>query len=474
MPSDNACPRVVLVGLPNAGKSTLFNRLVGQRAAIVLDQPGVTRDCYSVRATIPGTDRLVEFIDTPGALPPRASGLLDKAVSAHMRQAIQSADAVVFLIDAKEKNLSPQLDFFREVRQCNKPLILALNKCDNGAAPAHSDWFATGMEALPIAAANGRGISALGEAIIQTLTQAKTPPPHMPAGDSEDEPIEKQGIRLAIIGRPNVGKSTLLNGLIQRNAQLVADTPGVTRDAVDFSWEHNGVPFTLVDTAGIRRRTHIEEYIEKISVERALGALEGADVCVLVVDAVDLAKGDYGDLLKQDLTLLARITDAGRCPIIALNKWDLVPNQTAFMRQTRRIVDEQLRTVQGLEILPMCARNSVGIRPLLDTAIALSEKWRRRLPTGKLNQWLKEETDQSPPPIRGSRRARLKYITQVSTCPPEFVVFCTKAGDIGQTYKRFLINRLRKAFDIYGVPLTLHFKQQTNPYQEKRQTPAKR
>ncbi|MDR3285396.1 MAG: M24 family metallopeptidase [Holosporales bacterium] len=271
-------------------------------------------------------------------------------------------------------------------------------------------------------------------------------------------------INLAIIGRPNVGKSTLTNTLLGRNAQIVSNISGITRDTIDFDWEYAGRQFKLSDTAGIRRRAKIDDYLEKISVSKALETIDFASVCVLVVDATELEKTDYGDLLNQDLNLASKTIEEGRCVIVALNKFDLIKKRTELKKKVVQTAQNVLSQVPNVPIISISAASGYGVKELLESVIFTEKTWNKRIPTAKLNSWLKEFTGKNPPPASSTFRAKLKYITQINIRPPSFVVFCTRAESIINSYQKFLINQLRQAFKLDGVPIRLHFRKQKNPY----------
>lgn len=476
MRSDKKIPTIALLGLPNVGKSTLFNRLVGKRLAIVLDRPGVTRDCRVVETKLQDISRIVHLIDTPGITTEsfhRSDSVLDQVISKRTFETLHAADVLIFLFDGKETNPQKHIAFFNQIRKLGKPTLVAVNKCDNGKNLNAGDFFSIGVDPIFISAEHGIGISDLFEHLAQKLDKLGFPSTISLTQDEFDAEEEDGGeeihkdssiINLAIIGRPNVGKSTLINTLLQHNAQIVADVPGVTRDTIDFDWEYGNYRFKLSDTAGIRRKARIDDYLEKISVQKAFESINFAHVCILVVDATELEQGDYGELLQQDMLLLSKVVEEGRCVVIALNKWDLIKDQNALKSKVLMAMKNLLNQVQGVPIIPISAFKQKGIDAMLKAVISLENVWNQRISTAQLNKWLRSMMDTNPPPVQLMHRAKLKYMTQVSSRPPSFVIFCTRVMAIPESYKRFLINQLRQSFNFIGVPIRLQFRQQANPY----------
>jgi GTPase len=439
---------VAIVGRPNVGKSTLFNRLVGANRALVDPTPGVTRDRISGQARL-GHLRFTA-VDTAGldeGPPESLEGRLRQQTTA----ALAEADVALMLIDARTGLTALDRHFARWLRRASTPVILVANKCEGMAAESlASEAWGLGLGApVPISAQNGEGLADLAEALAA----------HMPA--SPDEPRdagEDTVLRMAIVGRPNVGKSSLINRLIADERLLTGPEPGLTRDAVAVAWQWQGRRLELVDTAGLRRRARIEPgALEQLSTRSALTALRQAEVVVLMVDA-------SAPLEQQDVTIANRAAEAGRALVVAANKWDLVEEPQAALALLRERLESRLPHLKGIPCLPMSVRTGKNLDRLLPLVIGTHERWSRRIATGPLNRWLAEATAAHPPPMAKGRRVKIRYATQVSTRPPTFVLFVSQAGALPETYLRYLTNSLRNAFDLPGVPLRLRVRAGKNPY----------
>ncbi|MDR0632573.1 MAG: ribosome biogenesis GTPase Der [Holosporales bacterium] len=498
---------IAIVGFPNVGKSTLFNRLVGKKKAIVLDTPGVTRDCNRAKIQLAGY--AVEISDTPGITAKydkrrkdEARLSIEKAMLDKVFETVSAADLLIFVFDGLQQFIHEHAAFFNKIRKSGKPIIAAVNKCESlQRIRCKEDIYSLGIQPLFISAEHGDGIHELIDEIVRIVDASAAAVPldrhraSLPTS-KEHEAFEKlaelaeheeewldavadldrearrakkrdnknQVINLAIIGRPNVGKSTLINALLGREAQIVSDIPGVTRDSVDFDWQYNSSLFKLSDTAGIRRRAKIKDFLEKIAVTRAMETINFAHVCVLVVDVVDLEKTDYGELLKQDMTLVNKTLDEGRCVVIALNKMDCVSNVNSLVAKVDGAIRNMIGHVPGLPIVPISAATQTGIGEMLDAVVALERAWNKRLPTAPLNLWLREFIEKNPPPASSMYRSKLKYMTQIKTRPPSFVIFCTRVESIPENYVRFLSKQLRLSFGLEGIPLRITLRKQDNPY----------
>ena len=440
---------VAIVGRPNVGKSTLFNRLVGRRRALVDPTPGVTRD------RIAGEGRIghlaFTLIDTAGLDegPPES---LEGRLRTQTGAALAEAAVVLMLIDAKSGLTALDRHFARWLRRQATPVILVANKCEGLAAESlASEAWGLGLgPPVPISAQNGEGLADLAEALL----------PYAPAeADAEaGGQLEARPLRLAIAGRPNVGKSSLINRLLEDERLLTGPEPGLTRDAVAVAWEWQGRAIELVDTAGLRRRARIEPGgLEQLSSRSALAALREAEVVALMVDA-------SAPLEQQDITIANRAAEAGRALVVAANKWDLVVEPQAALTLLRERLEGRLPHLKGIACLPISVRTGKNLERLLPLVVATYDRWSTRIATAPLNRWLADAVATHPPPIAKGRRVKLRYATQVSTQPPTFVLFVSQAGALPDSYLRYLTNSLRAAFDLPGVPLRLRLRTGKNPY----------
>ncbi len=445
---------VAIVGRPNVGKSTLFNRLAGKRLALVDDQPGLTRDRREAEADIgPCT---ITLVDTAGLEPG------DTGLTARMRQqteaAIGQADLVLFLIDARAGVIAADEIFAQLVRASGKPVILAANKSEGRAAEAGLyESFALGLgEPLPISAEHGLGIGDVTDAIAQACETK--------GGEAGIE-AEGEGmhpLRIAIVGRPNVGKSTLVNALLGEERMITGPEAGITRDAIASEIEWACRPLRLFDTAGLRRKARVEGKAEELSVGDTLRAIRFAEVVVLVLDAEQPFE-------KQDLQIAALIAQEGRALVIAINKWDVVREREKRLAELREMCQRLLPQVKGVALVTLSALSGKGLAKLMDAVLAADALWNKRLPTHALNQWLGTAVDAHPPPAVAGRRIRLRYMTQANARPPTFVVFCSQPKALPDSYVRYLVNGLREAFDLPGVPIRLNLRKGKNPYATGRQ-----
>ncbi len=439
-------PLVVIAGRPNVGKSTLFNRLVGRRGAIVADTPGVTRDRKEAEAMLRG--RQVLLADTAGleeAPPETLAGRTSAAAAA----AVARADLVVFVIDAREGILPDDQHFARWLRRQGRPVLLVANKTEGRLAQsAVLEAYALGLgEPLAVSAEHGEGIAQLMGEIADRL------PPVVEAPAADEVPV----LKLAIVGRPNAGKSTLLNRLAGEERMITGPEPGLTRDAVSVRITDADGPIELVDTAGMRRRARVELPLEKLSVGASLHALKMAEVVVLAVDAV-LGMHD------QDLQIAQLVAREGRALVLALTKWDAVEDRAATERAVRERLSVSLAQLKGLPVVTLSAETGAGMRRLLPAVRAAHAIWNRRLPTAALNRWFEHALERHPPPMIGRGRIKLRYVTQAKARPPTFVVFGTRAEQLPEDYQRYLVNALRETFELPGVPIRLQMRGTTNPF----------
>ena len=454
---------VAIVGRPNVGKSTLFNRLVGRRMALVHNEPGVTRDLRETDATFMGIP--LRILDTPGLVDPdtkEKSTLLHKGMFQQTKTAIDKCQVVLFVMDGVEGITPYDTEIVEILRKSRKPVIVLVNKCEGkrglqGISDASRFGFKT---ILPISAEHGEGMSDLFEALLPFAPKEEI----LDEEPIDDGNFQEKPLRLAIMGRPNVGKSTLVNTLLGEERQLTADMPGVTRDAITLPWTYEGRSIQLVDTAGIRRKSQVQNAVEKLAVMDAENTLRFAEVVVLVIDA----SIPMEQLIeKQDLTLASEIIEEGRCLVLALNKWDVVKDKNKVLSHIQHQIEHHLAQAQGMACVPISALKNQNTEPLMQAIMDAEKAWNTRITTAELNQWLRFTIDNHPTPTVSGRRIRLKYMTQIKTRPPTFVIFCTKGDDLPDSYKRYLINTLKKDFNLKPTPVRISFKTQKNPFTEK-------
>jgi GTP-binding protein len=456
---------VAIVGRPNVGKSTLFNRLTGRRLALVDDTPGLTRDRREGRGKL-GTLRFRVF-DTAGF--EDAEG---RSLEARMRRqteaAAKEADLVLLVIDAREGVTSLDREFARVLRRIGCRVLLLANKCEGKAGiPGLAEGHGLGFgDPVPVSAEHAEGFAGLQEAIRAAMPKAAhdADEPVLPVDDEEPDiaslPPEQRPIRLAIIGRPNVGKSTLVNRLLGEDRMLTGPEAGITRDAVETQWSWRGRPLRLVDTAGLRRRARIDDRLERLSVSDTLRVVRECQVAALVLDAEQL-------LEKQDLQIARLVVEEGRALVVVVNKWDLVDDPQAALRRLRDRIEISLPQVRGVRFATVSALHG---RRLDDAAKAVFEAfdtWNTELPTSKLNRWLEGVVSAHPPPVVQGRRPRMRFCRQTNTRPPTVALFGNKLVALPDDYLRYLENSLRDTFDLPGTPIRFVLRQTENPYAEK-------
>lgn len=450
-------PVIAIVGRPNVGKSTLFNRLTGRRTALVSDMPGLTRDRREGEAVLDG--HRVTLIDTAG-LEEAAPTSIAGRMRAQSEMAIGKADLVLFVLDVRDGVMPADAAFARLVRQSGQPVVLIANKSEGRAGTdGFYEAFQLGLgEPVPISAEHGEGIGELVETILAALGLE---PATRRKGDDEDTDVEPEQaarpVRVAIVGRPNSGKSTLVNALLGEERMITGPEPGLTRDAVatDFAW--NGRPVRLFDTAGLRRKARISETAEKLSASDAVRAIRFAEVVVVLMDAERA-------LEHQDLTIADLVEQEGRAMVVAVNKWDLVADKQRALKALRETLGERLAQVPGVPLVTLSALSGRGLDRLEAAVFAAYERWNRRVPTPALNRWLAEATSRHNPPAAKGRRIKLRFMTQPSARPPTFVAFCSQPQALPRAYLRYLTNSLRDAFDLPGVPVRLKLRKGENPY----------
>ena len=445
---------VAIVGRPNVGKSTLFNRLVGRRLALVDDRPGVTRDRREGEAHL--GDLVFTVFDTAG-FEESAPDTITGRMRAQTEAAIASADAVFFLIDARAGPTPVDRAFADLVRRAGKPTVVIANKSESSAGESgRLDAYELGLgEPLAISAEHNEGMADLYDALRAVLPD-ETGAPEAPTVVPTPE-IQARPIRVAIVGRPNVGKSTLVNRLIGEERLLTGPEAGITRDAIAVDLDWQGHRFRMHDTAGLRRRSRVDEKLEKLSVADALNAVRFAEVVVVVNDAQQAFE-------EQDQRIADMVEREGRALVLAVNKWDLMERKGGAIGKLREQADYKLTQVRGVPLVAVSALTGEGLDRLMQAVIGAYEVWNKRVPTATLNRWLEEALSAHPPPAVSGRRLKLNYITQAKSRPPSFVVFCTRADAVPDAYKRYLINGLRESFDLPGTPIRLTLRERENPF----------
>jgi GTP-binding protein len=446
---------VAIVGRPNVGKSTLFNRLVGRRLALVDDRPGVTRDRREGEARL--GDLSFTIIDTAG-LEDAQRQTLSARMQAQTAAAMAQADAVLFLVDARAGATPTDRAFADLVRRAGKPTILVANKSEGRAGAAGAlESYALGLgEPVAISAEHGEGLAELYDALRAALPGATAEPSPDDDAPSAAAAADKP-IRIAVVGRPNTGKSTLINRLLGEERLLTGPEAGITRDAiaVDLAWR--GRHFRMHDTAGLRRRSRIEEKLEKLSVADALNAIRFAEVVIVLIDS-------QTPFEEQDIRIADLIEREGRAAVLAVNKWDLVERESGALTRLRAEVDRMLPQIKGVPVATLSARTGDGLDRLMAAVLASYASWNKRVPTAALNRFLGQVVSAHPPPAIKGRALRLDYITQPKARPPTFVLFSSRAQELPETYRRYLINGLRENFDLPGTPIRLTLRAKKNPY----------
>tara|TARA_Y100001934_G_scaffold256491_1_gene324552 strand:- start:21 stop:1424 length:1404 start_codon:yes stop_codon:yes gene_type:complete len=462
---------LAIIGRPNVGKSTFFNRLVRKKLAIVEDRPGVTRDWRDAVATIDNREWIV--LDTAG-MEEATKGSMAERMTQRSRMAIEMADVILMMVDGRDGVTATDQTFAAEIRKSGKPIILAANKVEGIMSESIAyDAYSLGMgEPIMLSAEHGNGFGDFVDRLdeIRTDLIEKRAEAGLDISEFEDDEDEEEeyilddegeelpkSLKLAIVGRPNVGKSTLMNALLGQDRVLTGPEAGVTRDSIAVKWRYKDQDIRLVDTAGIRRKAKIDDVLEKTMVYESFRAIRLAHVVVLVLDSTE-------GIDKQDLTLARRAIEEGRVLVIAFNKWDAAVDKQKLMQETEWRLEDSLAQLKDIPLIPISALRGKRLDELMDRLLVLYQTWNKRVPTGEMNRWMETMTQSHPPPLVSGRPNKLKYITQIKSRPPTFALWASRPDALPDSYKRYIVNGLRKRFDIPGVPIRLLMRKSDNPY----------
>lgn len=472
-------PRIALIGRPNVGKSTLFNRMAGKKLAIVNDTPGVTRDWREAEANLHG--HAVKIIDTAGL-----EEAFDDSIQGRMRrqteQAIDSCDVAVFMMDGRAGITPMDQHFAQFIRKRDLPIILVMNKCEGTRGmESIGEAYSLGLgDPIPVSAEHNEGIGVLYDAILDRCKDLLVDDDESNSDDQEDiitanveegdldfdfaagEPEEdniKRPIKVAVVGRPNAGKSTLVNTLLNTERVMTGPEPGVTRDAIAVDWQWQGQDFTLVDTAGLRKKAKVTHDIETAAGDDTYRAIRLAQIVILMVDGTL-------SLDKQDLNIASHVIEEGRILIIAVNKWDITEERTEALQRFKDRIQRSLAQLPDVPVLTISALKNKKVDDLMTAAMNAYENWNKRVPTGPLNRWLAGMESRHPAPLTQGRPNRLRYMTQIKTRPPTFAVWVSRPQDMPDSYRRYLTNNMREDFGIESVPIRLMLRTSNNPYKD--------
>ncbi|MEQ7873437.1 ribosome biogenesis GTPase Der [Sphingomonas sp. ASV193] len=451
-------PTLAIVGRPNVGKSTLFNRLVGKRVALVDDRPGVTRDRREGEGKL--LDLSFRVIDTAGFEDEDPSSLPGR-MRRQTEAAVHDADVALFLIDGREGVTPLDEEIARWLRSSDTPVIVAANKAEGRAGETgRLEAYGLGLgEPFALSAEHGEGLVDLFEAVLPFLDRDEDEVLEE-VGEGEEKPLGP--LKLAIVGRPNAGKSTLVNKMIGEERMITGPEAGITRDSITIDWQHQGRAVQLVDTAGLRKRAKVDDKLEKLSAMDTRRSIDMAEVVVLLLDAT---RG----LEAQDLRIADQVFEEGRALVLALNKWDVAEGASALFNGIKAALEEGLSQAKGVPLLTVSAKTGKGIDALVEACFVVREQWNRRVSTGELNRWFERAVEANPPPAPGGKRIKLRYITQVKARPPSFVIFGTRVDQLPMSYQRYLTNSLRRDLDMGPVPIRLTLRASKNPYGTKGQ-----
>lgn len=458
--------QIIIIGRPNVGKSTLFNRLVGKKLALVDDQPGVTRDRRFGEASLLGLDFTI--VDTAGWEDDDPSSLPGR-MRAQTEASLDGADIALFVVDARAGITPLDEEIARWLREQPVPVILCANKAEGRAGEGGLyEAFSLGMgEPVAISAEHGEGMGDLFEALLPFFEGDEEEEEFAPFDPDDEEAVNAAPLKLAIVGRPNAGKSTLINALLGEDRLLTGPEAGITRDSIAIDWQWTDPktgeerPVRLIDTAGMRKKALVVEKLERMSVADARRAIDFAEVVVLLLDAT---RG----LEHQDLKIASMVLEEGRALMIAINKWDVAEDASGLFNGIKAALDDGLAQVRGLPLMSVSARTGKGLDQMLSAAFELRAAWSKRVPTAGLNRWFDDALAANPPPAPGGKRIKLRYITQVKTRPPSFVLFGTRLDDLPMSYQRYLINGIRRELGFNAVPVRLTLRMPKNPFAPKK------